>query len=108
MLKAIPNFALLPLLIIWLGIGETPKITLVVLATAMPIYINTYGAIRGVDARLVDLSRTLGLSRFALITDVVLPGSLPGLLTGLRIAVTNAWLALIYVEAINAPRGSAS
>ena len=46
-LKAIPNFALLPLLIIWLGIGETPKITLVVLATAMPIYVNMYSAIRG-------------------------------------------------------------
>jgi sulfonate transport system permease protein len=104
-LKAIPNFALLPLLIIWLGIGETPKITLVVLATAMPIYVNMYSAIRSVDARLVDLSRTLGLSRTALITNVVLPGSLPGLLTGLRIAVTNAWLALIYVEAINAPQG---
>ena len=104
-LKAIPNFALLPLLIIWLGIGETPKITLVVLATAMPIYVNMYSAIRGVDARLVDLSRTLGLSRTALITNIVLPGSLPGLLTGLRIAVTNAWLALIYVEAINAPQG---
>lgn len=104
-LKAIPNFALLPLLIIWLGIGETPKITLVVLATAMPIYVNMYSAIRGVDARLVDLSRTLGLSRTALITDIVLPGSLPGLLTGLRIAVTNAWLTLIYVEAINAPQG---
>jgi sulfonate transport system permease protein len=104
-LKAIPNFALLPLLIIWLGIGETPKITLVVLATAMPIYVNMYSAIRGVDARLVDLSRTLGLSRTALITNIVLPGSRPGLLTGLRIAVTNAWLALIYVEAINAPQG---
>jgi sulfonate transport system permease protein len=104
-LKAIPNFALLPLLIIWLGIGETPKITLVVLATAMPIYVNMYSAIRSVDARLVDLSRTLGLSRAALITNIVLPGSLPGLLTGLRIAVTNAWLALIYVEAINAPQG---
>lgn len=104
-LKAIPNFALLPLLIIWLGIGETPKITLVVLATAMPIYINMYGAIRGVDARLVDLSHTVGLSRLQMIFHIVLPGSLPGFLTGLRYAVTNAWLTLIYVEAINAPEG---
>ncbi|ORB30113.1 ABC transporter permease [Mycolicibacterium parafortuitum] len=104
-LKAIPNFALLPLLIIWLGIGETPKITLVVLATAMPIYINMYGAIRDVDSRLIDLSHTVGLSRGQMVWHIVLPGSLPGFLTGLRIAVTNAWLALIYVEAINAPQG---
>ena len=103
-LKAIPNFALLPLLIIWLGIGETPKITLWCWRPQCRST-STCTARSAASSALVDLSRTLGLSRTALITDIVLPGSLPGLLTGLRIAVTNAWLALIYVEAINAPQG---
>lgn len=103
--KAIPNFALLPLLIIWFGIGEAPKITLVVLSTAMPIYINSYGAIRGVDGRLLDLARVLRLSRASTIVSIVLPSALPGFLTGLRMAMTNAWLALIFAETINAPQG---
>lgn len=104
-LKAIPNFALLPLLIIWLGIDEAPKITLVVLSTSMPIYINSYSAIRGVDGRLLDLARVLRLSRASTITTIVLPSALPAFLTGLRMAVTSAWLALIFAETINAPEG---
>lgn len=104
-MKAIPNFALVPLLIIWMGIGEAPKITLVALSTAMPIYVNTYGAIRGVDNRLIEVGRTLGLGRFGIVRHLVLPGSLPGFLIGLRISLTNAWLALIFAETINAKSG---
>lgn len=104
-LKAIPNFALVPLLIIWMGIGESPKITLVALSTAMPVYINTYGAIRGVDNRLIEAGRTLGLGRFGIVRHLVLPGSVPGFLIGLRISLTNAWLALIFAETINAKSG---
>ena len=104
-MKAIPNFALVPLLIIWMGIGEAPKITLVALSTAMPIYVNTYGAIRGVDNRLIEVGRTLGLGRFGIVRHLVVPGSLPGFLIGLRISLTNAWLALIFAETINAKSG---
>jgi sulfonate transport system permease protein len=104
-MKAIPNFALVPLLIIWMGIGEAPKITLVALSTAMPIYVNTYGAIRGVDNRLIEVGRTLGLGRFGIVRHLVIPGSLPGFLIGLRISLTNAWLALIFAETINAKSG---
>lgn len=105
LIKAIPNFSLVPLLIIWLGIDEAPKITLIVLSTSIPIYMNTYGAIRGVDQRLIDTARSIGLSRHELVRHVILPGAVPGFLVGLRISFANAWLALIFAEQINAQNG---
>ncbi len=104
-LKAVPKYALVPMLIIWLGIGEEPKVVLIVLATSVPVYINVYSGIRGIDQRLVDAARTLGLSRAGQIRHVMLPGSTPGFLTGLRISLTSAWLALIVAEQINAQTG---
>lgn len=104
-LKSIPNFTLVPLLIVWMGIDNAPKITLITLSTLMPIYINTYGAIRNVDARLVETASTLGLDRWAQVRHIILPGSLPGFLVGLRISLTSAWLALVFAETINAQRG---
>lgn len=104
-LKAIPNFTLVPLLIIWMGIDEAPKVTLITLAVSTPIYINTYSAIRNVDARLIESAKTLGLGHWERVRHIVLPGSLPGFLVGLRIALTNAWLALVFAETINAQRG---
>lgn len=104
-LKAIPNFTLVPLLIIWMGIDDPPKITLIVLSVSMPIYINTYSAIRNVDAKLIESARTLGLNGWDRTRHIVLPGSLPGFLVGLRISLTNAWLALVFAETINAREG---
>lgn len=104
-LRAVPNFALLPVLIAWFGIGEESKVTLITLGVWVSIYINTYGAIRNVDASLVEAARTFGAGRRELITAVILPGALPGFLVGLRIALTSAWLALIFAETINAPLG---
>ncbi|CAB4899467.1 unannotated protein [freshwater metagenome] len=103
--KAIPSFSLVPLLIIWLGIYEGPKIVLIALSAAMPIYINTYGGIRNVDDRLVEAGRTLGLNRLALIRHIVVPGALPSFLTGLRFSFANVWLALVVAEQINANSG---
>lgn len=104
-IKAVPNIALTPLLIIWLGIDEATKIALIALSTSMPIYMNTYGAIRGVDARLVDTGRTLGLSRLELVRHIIIPGSVPGFLVGLRMSVASAWLALVFAETVNAKEG---
>lgn len=103
--KAVPTFALVPLLIIWMGIYEGPKITLIALAAGWPIYFNTFGGIRNVDARLVEAGQALGLSRFGLIRHIIVPGSLPGFLVGLRISLANAWLALVIAEEINANSG---
>jgi sulfonate transport system permease protein len=103
--KAVPNFALTPLLVMWMGIGEGPKVLLITLGVAIAIYINTYGAIRGVDAQLVEVARTLDLGRAALVRHVVLPGALPGFLVGLRLALSSAWLSLIFAETINTTEG---
>ena len=105
MLRTVPNVALIPLLIIWFGIGESPKIALIALATAFPLYINVYAGIRNVDVTLVEAGRTLGLSRAALIRHVVLPGALPNALVGLRYSMVVAWLALVFGEQVNATAG---
>lgn len=104
-LNAIPNFALVPLLIVWFGISEVPKILLITLAVAVSIYINTFSAIRSVDAGLVEAARSFGAGRTEMIYRVIIPGSLPGFLVGLRLALTASWLALIFAEIINAKKG---
>ncbi|MFC7620889.1 ABC transporter permease [Microlunatus sp. GCM10028923] len=104
-LKAVPNFALTPLLIIWMGIGEEPKVLLITLGVAIAIYINTYGGIRAVDQQLVEMAQTVGVSRVTLISQVILPGAMPGFLVGLRLGLSSAWLSLIFAETINTTRG---
>jgi len=104
-LRAVPNFALVPLLIVWFGISEVPKILLITLAVAVAIYINTFSAIRSVDAALGEAARSFGAGRAELIYRVIVPGSLPGFLVGLRLALTASWLSLIFAETINAKKG---
>jgi sulfonate transport system permease protein len=101
----IPKIALLPLLILWLGIGEGMKIVTILLGVFVPIYIHTHNGLRTIDARYVELAQTVGLSRWDFIRRVVLPGALPGFLLGLRFAVTGAWLSLVVVEQINSTSG---
>jgi sulfonate transport system permease protein len=105
MLRTIPVVALIPLLIIWFGIGEEPKVALIALATAFPLYLNVYAGIRNVDQSLVEAGQTLGLSRAAQIWHVILPGALPNALVGLRYAMAVSWLALVFGEQINANAG---
>jgi sulfonate transport system permease protein len=105
MLRTVPNVALIPLLIIWFGIGEAPKIALIALGTAFPLYLNVYAGIRNVDSTLIEAGRTLGLSRAALIRHVILPSALPNALVGLRYSLGIAWLALVFGEQINATAG---
>ncbi|MFG2147024.1 ABC transporter permease [Streptomyces sp. NPDC048696] len=104
-LRALPVLGLLPLVIIWFGVGEAPKIALVAFGTAFPVYVNTYTAIRGVDNRLVESGRTVGLGHFGLVRHVILPGAVPGFLVGLRFALTGAWLIMIVAERLNATDG---
>ncbi|QZH60794.1 ABC transporter permease [Mycolicibacterium farcinogenes] len=104
-LKAVPNFALTPLLIIWMGIGEGPKIVLITTGVAIAIYINTYSGIRGVDRQLVEMAQTVEAPRHTLITQVILPGAMPNFLVGLRLGLSSAWLSLIFAEMINTTQG---
>ncbi|MDX8498977.1 ABC transporter permease subunit [Mesorhizobium sp. VK4C] len=105
MMRTVPSVALIPLLIIWFGIGEAPKVALIALGTAFPLYLNVYAGIRNVDLSLIEAGRALGLSRAALIRHVVLPGALPNALVGLRYSLGIAWLALVFGEQINATAG---
>lgn len=105
MLRTVPNVALIPLLIIWFGIGEAPKVALIALGTAFPLYLNVYAGIRNVDATLIEAGETLGLSRAGLIRLVILPGALPSALVGLRYSLGIAWLALVFGEQVNATAG---
>jgi sulfonate transport system permease protein len=105
MLRTLPFLALVPLFILWFGIGETPKIALVVFGAVFPIYLNLYAGIRSVDPKLLEATGTLGLSRWQTIRHVVLPGALPQALVGLRLAVGIGWLSLVVGEQINAESG---
>ena len=105
MIRAIPFLALLPLVIVWLGVGEAQKIFLVALGVSFPIYINTTLGIRQVDPKLIELGRVQGLGTFELIRRIVLPGALPSILTGVRYALATAWLALVVAETIGAQSG---
>lgn len=103
--RAIPTLALIPLLVLWFGIGEGMKVTVIAISVFIPIYIQTHTALRGIDLKYLELAETLGLSRWRFIRQVVLPGALPGLMTGLRFGVMAAWLALVVVEQLNATSG---
>lgn len=103
--RAIPTLALIPLLILWFGIGEPMKISTVALAVMVPVYLHTHAGLRSIDARYVELAQTVRLTRTEFIRKVALPGALPGFLMGLRLAITAAWLSLVVVEQINATSG---
>nr|WP_239542532.1 ABC transporter permease subunit [Micromonospora terminaliae] len=105
MARMLPHLGLVPLLIIWVGIGESLKVTLVALGAFFPIYFNTYAGIRDIDERLVEAARTCGLGPAARLRHVVLPGALPALFLGLRLAIGAAWLSLVVGEQVNAQTG---
>jgi len=104
-LRSIPLLGLLPLFIVWFGIGDLPKDLIVLLGALFPMYVNTFAGIRSVDPKLRELGQVLGLSRRELVWHVVLPGALPQALTGLRLSVVGSLLALVVGEQINANAG---
>jgi sulfonate transport system permease protein len=104
-LRTLPYLGMVPLMIMWFGIGELPKLALVAFASAFPVYLTLLGGIRGVDPKLIEAARIFGLDRFATIREVILPGALAPALVGLRYALGAAWLSLVVSEQINADRG---
>ncbi|GAB1334223.1 hypothetical protein ACE1SV_08130 [Streptomyces sp. E-15] len=105
MLRTVPFVGLIPLFIIRFGIGEAPKVAIITLGVTFPVCLNVYAGVRGVDTRLLEAGESLGLSRWGLVRHVVLPGALPGALTGLRFSLGVAWLALVFAEQVNADAG---
>ena len=104
-LRSIPLLGLIPLFIVWFGIGELPKVLFVMLSALFPMYLNTFAGIRGVDSKLGELGHVLGLRRSEMIRHIVLPGALPAALTGLQLSVVFSMLALVVGEQINATGG---
>lgn len=105
MIRALPFLALIPLFIVWFGIGETSKLLLIASAAAKPMYLNAYSGVRNVDPKLVEAARVFGLGRARLIVELYLPSAIPSLMVGLRLAMTMSLIALIAVEVINTSRG---
>ncbi|GAA4587713.1 ABC transporter permease [Actinoplanes octamycinicus] len=102
---AIPTIGLIPLLILWLGINEGFKITIIAVAVAVYMYVQVHAGLTGIDQRYVELAQVQNYSRWEFVRHVVFPGALPGVFVGLRLSVTASWLILITVEQINALSG---
>ena len=105
MIRNIPNLALIPLVIVWFGIGEGAKLFMVSLSVFFPVYLNTFHGIRNVDPQLIEMGRAYGLSRWRLFRRIIQPGALPSIFVGLRYALGLMWLTLIVAETLSASSG---
>ncbi|MCU1686515.1 MAG: transporter permease [Amycolatopsis sp.] len=105
MLRTLPFLGLIPLFILWFGIGEEPKIALVALGVVFPLYLNIHSGIRNADDQLIEATTALGYTKAERLWHVILPGALPQALVGLRLSLGTAWLALIVGETVNADAG---
>jgi sulfonate transport system permease protein len=103
--NTIPILAILPLMIVFFGIGEEPKVLIIAFGAFVPMYLNLFAAIRGVDQRLIEMARTTGAGRWRLVTRVLFPGALPGFLVGLRFSLAYSILGLVAAETVNANSG---
>ncbi|CAB3796391.1 ABC transporter permease [Pararobbsia alpina] len=104
-LRAIPSLAWVPVLLLWMGIDEAPKITLIAIGAFFPVHLSVVGGIRDVDRKLVELGEVNRLSRHALFTRILLSASLPQIFTGLRTGLSLAWMFMVAAELIAATRG---
>jgi sulfonate transport system permease protein len=105
MIRNIPPLAMIPLVILWFGIGEQAKLFLVAFGVFFPIYMNTFHGIRSVDRNLIEMAGSYGLSGWSLYRHVILPGALPSILVGVRFALGFMWVTLIVAETLSAQSG---
>jgi sulfonate transport system permease protein len=105
MLRTLPHFGLIPLFIIWMGIGEAPKLALIAMGVCFPLYLNTLAGIQGVDRKMMEAARSMHLTWSQRLRHVVVPGALPQTLVGLRQSLGIAWLSLIVAETVSAGSG---
>ncbi|MGI3168069.1 ABC transporter permease [Pseudooceanicola sp. C21-150M6] len=101
----IPKIALLPLFVIWFGIGEGSKYALIAFGTFTPTVVATYGAVDNVDRTLIRMGQSFGLSWWSIVRKIVLPGAMPGILSGLRISLAIAIILLVAAEMLGATYG---
>ncbi len=104
-LRQIPPLAMMPLLILWLGIGEAQKVGIIVLSCFFPIFLGVRGGIAAVDRKLIDVGTVYGFSRTEIMLRIVLPSALPSIVVGLRIGLGYSWRALVGAELIASSAG---
>jgi len=104
-LRPIPVVAWVPLLILWLGIGESSKITLIAIGTFWPVLLNLVHGIRSTDHRLLEVVRVLEKDQITLLRRVIFPAAMPSLLTGIRLGMGIAWTSVIAAELLGADQG---
>ncbi|MEI2397715.1 MULTISPECIES: ABC transporter permease [Paenibacillus] len=105
MIRMIPSLAVVPLFILWFGIGEESKVLLIAKGAFFPIYINTFMGIRGTDNKLFEVARVLGFSRGKQILRLVLPAAVPNIMLGVRLSLGLSWLGLVVAELIASTSG---
>jgi sulfonate transport system permease protein len=103
--NTIPILAILPVMIVFFGIGEEPKVLIIAFGAFVPMYLNLFAAIRGVDQRLIEMAQTTGAGRRRLVSRVLFPGAMPGFLVGLRFSLAYSILGLVAAETVNANSG---
>jgi sulfonate transport system permease protein len=104
-IRAVPSLAWVPLLIIWLGIAETPKITLIAIGAFFPVFTTTVSGFAHVDRNLIEVGRAFGLRGLSLVVRILLPAASPSVFSGLRLGLAQAWLFLVAAELIASSRG---
>lgn len=105
MLRMIPFLAVIPLFVVWFGVGEQAKVLLIALACVFPVYLNTFSGVRNVDPKLIEAATVFAMTRTAIATSIVIPLALPTILVGVRYAMGVALLSLVAAEQVNATSG---
>lgn len=104
-LRHIPPMSVIPMLILWFGIGEAPKIILIILATFFPVFMNALQGINGCDPQLVEVGKVFRYTRWQIFRLVVLPSAIPSILTGVRLGLGYSWRSLVAAELVAASSG---
>lgn len=104
-IRQIPIMAWVPLSIIWFGLGEGPTVFLIFMSAVFPLIINTIAGVAGIDENYINAARSMGANTAAIYRDIIIPGTLPGFLTGCRLAVGAGWMSVICAEFIATSKG---
>lgn len=105
MIKSVPRLAVLPLILIWFGIGETAKVVLIALSTFFPVYLNTFHGIRSINPELIEMGKVYGFSSWEMFKHITFPGAISSIMIGVRQSLGSTWLILIVAETIAAKSG---
>lgn len=105
MLRTVPLLSVIPLFILWFGIGEFSKVLLIGLGAFFPVYVNTFLGIRGTDVKLYEVSRIFQYTKLQQVTKLIIPAALPNILLGVRLSLGASWLLLVVAEMMGTSAG---